>query len=243
VAGPDTAIGDSAIGDTAGADAVGVDTTTGLPARRQNFAPANGWPVPERSILTMSEGRIDSIPELYSANPYNFLIEEPVDMQVGDLAFTIPGERILLPADVFLLNIIQNAVGDRPVYFATTTQAYDRIGLGGNLVRHGIALKLMESPIQPSAADGIHAMPASIGIPGRYVDLPRTDALLWDVFVHRGGLPDEWEFWPEPSTRNIPLYYLYAHYAAYAAHMLEGEEEAAARHMERVEAWRALAER
>ncbi len=223
-----------------GSVALELDTLDGSP---RTFAPAEGWPEPQRSILTMTEGRIDSIPQLYAANPYNFLVEEPVDMRVGELAFTIPGERILLPADVFLLNIIQNAVGDRPVYFATTTQAYDRIGLGGNLVRHGIALKLMETPIEADPAAGIHAMPETIGIPGRFVDLPRTDALVWDVFVHRGGIPDEWGFWPEPSTRNIPLYYLYAHYAAYAAHTLNEEEEQAARHLERVEAWRGLAER
>jgi hypothetical protein len=164
-------------------------------------------------------------------------------MQAGELRFTIPGQRILLPADVFLLNIVQNAVGDRPVYFATTTQAYDRIGLSRNLIRHGLALKVMETPIQPNAQAGIFAMPETIGIPGDYVDLARTDTLLWDVFVHRGGIPDDWDFWPEPSTRNIPLYYVYAHYAAYAAHTLTGDEEQAQRHLERVEAWRALADR
>ncbi|MFW6331572.1 MAG: DUF2723 domain-containing protein [Gemmatimonadota bacterium] len=209
----------------------------------EGIAPAGGWSLPERSILTMSTSRIDSIPRLYAANPYNFLIEEPVQMRAGDLSFTLTGERILLPADVFLLNIVQDAAGDRPVYFATTTQAYDRIGLGDYLIRQGVALKLMERPIEPSPEEGLYALPENIGIPGDIIDLPRTDTLLWDVFVHRGGIPDEWEFWPEPSTRNIPLYYLYAHYAAYAAHTMIGEEEAAERHLERVEAWRGLSER
>ncbi len=209
----------------------------------EGVAPDSGWGTPERSILGMSQARIDSIPQIYAANPYNFLIEEPMSMEVGELEFTLPGNRILLPADVFLLNIVQNALGDRPIYFATTTQAYDRIGLGDKVLRQGIALRLMERPIQVDSARGIFQLPESIGIPGRYIDLPRTDTLLWDVFVHRGGIPDEWAFWPEPSTRNIPLYYLYAHYASYAAHSLMGEEEQAERHLERVEAWRALAER
>ena len=87
------------------------------------------------------------------------------------------------------------------------------------------------------------ALPENLQIAGGYIDLPRTDTLLWDVFVHRGGIPDEWEFWPEPSTRNIPWYYLYAHYAAYAAHTMLGEEQKAARHLDRFEAWRELAER
>jgi hypothetical protein len=208
-----------------------------------DIAPSDGWDPPTRSILPMSEGRIDSIPMLYNQNPYNFLIEEPVQMQAGQISFTIPGQRVLLPADVFLLNIIQAALGDRPVYFASTTQAYGRVGLGRHLIRHGIALKLSPEPLQPDAARGIYALPESIQLPGDYVDLPRTDSLAWNVFVHRGGIPDEWEFWPEPSTTNIPYYYAYAHYAGYAGHLLKGEEEAAQRHIERFEAWTALAER
>ena len=208
----------------------------------EGIVPEDGWEEPTRSILQMSMGRIDSIPILYNSNPYSFQIEEPVQMRAADITFTIPGGRWLLPADVFMLNIVQNSLGDRPIYFATTTQAYSRVGLGSNLVRHGLALKLVPEPIQPDAARGIYAMPESMQLPGDYVDLPRTDSLLWNVFVHRGGIPDEWEFWPEPSTTNIPFYYAYAHLAAYAAHVLKGEEDAAARHLQRVEAWRTLAE-
>ncbi|MFW6205920.1 MAG: DUF2723 domain-containing protein [Gemmatimonadota bacterium] len=208
----------------------------------EGVAPSHGWSPPTRSILTMSADRIDSIPALYARNPYNFYVEEPLEVQAGQTSFTVPGDRVLLPADVFLLNIIQNALGDRPVYFATTTQAYNRIGLGNQLLRQGIALKLPDAPPQPNVADGIYAMPESVQLPGPFIDLPRTDALLWDVFVHRGGIPDEWAFWPEPSTTNIPFYYLYAHYAAYAAHTLADNEDEATRHMERAEAWRRLAE-
>ncbi|NIP80254.1 MAG: DUF2723 domain-containing protein [Gemmatimonadetes bacterium] len=206
----------------------------------QNIAPPGGWSAPTRSILDMPDERIDEIPALYAANPYNFMIEEPVRVDAGMLSFTVPGERFLLPADVFLLNIVQNSVGDRPVYFATTTQAYNRVGLYDALLRQGLALRIMEQPIVPDAEHGIYALPESIQVPGAFVDLPRTDTLLWNVFVHRGGIPDEWEFWPEPSTRNIPYYYLYAHYAAYAAHTLTGEDELARRHLDRVEAWSQL---
>ncbi|MFW5951481.1 MAG: protein O-mannosyl-transferase family [Gemmatimonadota bacterium] len=208
----------------------------------EGVASREEWAPPTQSILTMPEARIDSIPVLYARNPYNFLIEEPLEVRAGEITFTVPGDRVLLPADVFLLNIIQNSLGDRPVYFATTTQAYNRIGLAGRLIRQGIALKLPDTPVEPDSAAGIYAMPESVQVPGTYIDLPRTDTLLDDVFVHRGGIPDEWEYWPEPSTTNIPFYYLYAHYAAYAAHTLADNEEEAARHMERAEAWRTLAE-
>jgi hypothetical protein len=203
-------------------------------------APAGGWQPPTRSILPMTDGRIDSIPLLYAANPYDFLVQEPFQVQADQLTFTVPGNRILLPADVFLLNIIQTSLGDRPIYFATTTQAYERVGLTEHLVRQGLALKVHNGDLQPDPERGIHPMPDMIQVPERFLDLPRTDALIWDVFVHRGGIPDQWAFWPEPSTTNIPWYYVFAHYTAYAIHMTLGNEEAAERHIERFEAWRRL---
>ena len=201
-----------------------------------DLAPEEGYTVPTRSILDMSAAQVDSIPAMYNANPYNFYLENSLRVQAGDLTFTVPGQRVLLPADVFLLRIIQAARGDRPIYFATTTQAYDRVGLRDKLLRQGVALKLV-GDIQPDAERGIYAMPAQYQIGGAFVDLPRTDTLLWNTFVHRGGIPDEWEFWPEPSTKNIPMYYAYAHFAAAVAHELKGEAEEAARHVERYEAW------
>jgi hypothetical protein len=207
-----------------------------------DLAPAPEWRVPTRSILPLTDARIDSIPLLYATNPYNFLVQEPFQVQADQLTFTVPGSRILLPSDVFLLNIVQTALGDRPIYFATTTQAYDRIGLREHLVRQGLALKLYNGEIGEDPDRGIYAIPDLIQVPERFVDLPRTDSLMWDVFVHRGGLPDQWRFWPEPSTTNIPWYYVFAHYAAYATHLVLGNQEYANRHLERVEAWRRLGE-
>jgi hypothetical protein len=208
----------------------------------QDLGAGQDWQPPTRSILPMTEGRIDSIPLLYAMNPYNFLVEEAFEVQAGDITFTVPGNRFLLPADVFLLNIVQSSLGDRPIYFATTTQAYERIGLGPYLLRQGLALKLHNGSLQEDPDRGIHAIPDMIQVPEPFVDLPRTEALLQDVFVHRGGIPDEWGFWPEPSTTNIPWYYVFAHYTAYATHMVLGNEEEAAIHMDRFEAWRRLAE-
>lgn len=216
---------------------------TGAVAMSGMAPPGEEWPTPSKAILQMTDTRIDSIPMLYNQNPYNFLIQDPVRMSAAQISWTIPGQRVLLPADVFMLNIIQASLGDRPVYFATTTQAYSRAGLGQHLIRQGIALKLSPTPIRPDAADGIYAMPEAMQLPGDFVDLPRTDSLLADVFMHRGDVPDGWAFWPEPSTTNIPYYYAYAHYASYAAHSLMGQQEEAQRHLDRAEAWRALAER
>jgi hypothetical protein len=207
-----------------------------------DVAPTDGWRPPTQSILPLSDDRIDSVPQLYAANPFNFLVQAPFEVQADQLTFTVPGNRVLLPADVFLLNIVQASLGDRPIYFATTTQAYDRIGLRDHLIRQGLALRVHNGPIEADPAAGIHPVPDMIQVPEGFIDLPRTDALLWDVFVHRGGIPDDWAFWPEPSTTNIPWYYVFAHYTAYSVHAVLGNDEEAERHLERFDAWRRLGE-
>jgi len=205
---------------------------------------AAGYAPPTRSILNGSDEWIDSIPATYSANPYQFLLPNAVQIRADSLTFTVQGNRVLLPSDVFMLNIIQTAMGNRPVYFATTTQAYGRVGLSGNLVRHGVALKLINGQAEADPERGIYAMPANAAqVAGAFVDLPRTDTLVWNVFMHRGGIPDKWDHWREPSTRNIPLYYFYAHYAAAQAHNLLGEQDEVQRHLDRMDAWGALSER
>jgi hypothetical protein len=219
----------------------GPETETGrIPV--EELDPAPRWRTPTRSILPLSDERIDSIPQLYATNPWSFALRDSLSVQAADISFTVPAGRVLLPADFFLLSIIQAALGDRPIYFATTTQAYDRVGLRDHLVRQGLALRVAESPLEPDPERGIHPIPDMIAMPERFIDLPRTDSLLWDVFVHRGGIPDEWEFWPEPSTTNIPWYYVFGHYSAYATHLSAGNEEAAAAHLERFDAWRRLGE-
>ena len=47
---------------------------------------------------------------------------------------------------------------------------------------------------------------------GPAVDVPRTELLVDQVFVHRSGLP-AWDHWPDHSTIGIPNYYAWAYYA------------------------------
>ena len=83
----------------------------------------------------------------------------------------------MLPADIFMGYIINTSMGDRPIYFATTTQAFEELNLSHFLVRQGVAYKLNDGPVQPDPAKGLVAMPVneSAAISGFFVDLPRTE--------------------------------------------------------------------
>src|SRR5690606_40170741 len=78
---------------------------------------------------------------------------------------------------------------------------------------------------------------------GPYLDLPRTDSLVWNVFMHRGGIPDGWNHWVDVATQSIPLYYAYTHIATAQAHAMRGDSTQVDRHMERANAWHTLGRR
>ena len=161
---------------------------------------------PTRSILEgFSDAQIDQFAQTFQDVPRD------TPIQIGNIQTVIPAQPFgLLPADLFTLAIIRNSLGDRPVYFATTTQSYEQLGLRPYLIRQGFALKLNNGPIQPNPATGLVPVdPASIGagLSGAYIDTRRSTFLADSVFMHRGGFPTEWSRWVDIATTNIPLYY------------------------------------
>jgi len=197
-----------------------------------------GTHLPTETILPLSDAEIDQI-----AKSPPWLTERPVTFRAGAIQSTIPAGRVMLPADVFLAQIVTSAIDDRPIYFATTTQSYEALGLAPFLIRQGVAYKVHNGPVNPAKLPGVHEIPQTpgTGMLGTYLDLPRTDTLLWDVFIHRSGIPDEWTHWVDRATQGIPLYYAYTHFAAAQVHGVLGDDAEVARHMERVNAWLRLA--
>ncbi len=202
--------------------------------------PGPGRRLPTHSIFELSDTEIEQV-----TRSGVLPIQSPRTLEIGDVQTTLSPGTVMLPADVFLTYLVINNIEDRPIFFATTTQAYRKLALDPHLVRQGVAFKLQAFPDAAAADSGIYRLPDERYTPltGQQVDLPRTDSLLWNVFMHRGGIPDEWDHWVDAPTQGIPSYYLYAHLAAWQAHMLIGEEDRAERHLERINAWRELAER
>jgi hypothetical protein len=196
----------------------------------------------------LSPEEIDSVTEAFAADIYSFYLPSSLQVTADELEFTVPGGGILAPAHFFMLHMIQNAMGDRPIYFASTTAEYQRLGLTDHLIREGVAFRVSDGPIRTVAEDpdsGIVEIPEipERAATGRYLNLPRTEELLSEVFVHRTGIPDNWSHWVDEATSGIPYYYAFTHLAVTQANVVLGNEEAARQHMERVEAWSRLGQR
>ncbi|MBI4519950.1 MAG: hypothetical protein HY701_03885, partial [Gemmatimonadetes bacterium] len=189
---------------------------------------------PSGSILPLDDETIDRI-----ALGGLYRVGEPLTYEAGAVTATIASGVILQPWHYFAIAILRSSLGDRPIYFASTTNAYEPLGLTQMLVRQGLAYKLHNGSLETASPPGVVALQASAlnAVTGRWLDVDRTNALVWDVFVHRGGIPDEWRFWPDKPTRGIPNYYAWAHYALAQAALQAGDQPAVDRNVERAEVW------
>ena len=117
-----------------------------------------------------------------------------------------------------------------------------RHGLRRYIVRQGVAYRLWPGDPAPLQASGI----AQVGDPNRlsgvglWVDTERTRTLVEEVYVHRSGLPDGWDYWRDPSSLGIPTYYALAYFALYREAGLRGDTATANRMLRRMEAWNEL---
>ncbi|MGH7503601.1 MAG: glycosyltransferase family 117 protein [Longimicrobiales bacterium] len=186
--------------------------------------------VPTRSIVPLSDEEI-----LQIANTPPYLLQQARSYDAGDLRSDLPANSVIIPSDLFLGSIIRTAIEDRPIYFAMTTQAYEELALRPYLIRQGVAFKLNNGPVVADSVRGILPTPPSqIGaFTGPWIDLPRTEALVSDVFVHRGGFPVTWGHWVDSATEGIPFYYGYTHYGLAEVYSSIGRSEDAERHAAR----------
>ncbi len=163
---------------------------------------------PTESIVPLTDEQITEV-----ANTPPYLLNQARVFRAGNLETVLPENSIMIPSDAFMAAMINTAIDDRPVYFAMTTQAYEELNLRQYLIRQGVAFKLNNGPVQADSARGIYAVPESeAGLVGPYVDLPRTQTLIDDVYVHRGGFPTQWGHWVDSATEGIPFYYAYTHF-------------------------------
>jgi hypothetical protein len=196
--------------------------------------PPPGQRPPTRGIIQLSDEQIRQV-----ANTPPYLLPQAQQFAAGNISTILPANDLVIPADAFMASIIRAAVGDRPVYFAMTTQAFEELHLRPYLIRQGVAFKLHDGPVPADTATGIIAVPNSelSSLIGPYVDLNRSEALLTDVFVHRNGFPEEWGHWGDSATEGIPFYYGYSHYGLALVYEALGNREAAERHIRRGEAF------
>jgi hypothetical protein len=192
---------------------------------------------PTRSILPLSDEEIERVTQF----GYVQLPQDVVFEQAG-IRTTFPANTVLPAADQFILSIIKQAWGDRPIYFAVTTNAHRKLGLDPYTMRQGVAYKLI-TPEQASAP-GVVRMPQNLPyspIFGAYLDVPRTQTLLHQTFEY--GDLQERPHWTDDATRGIPTYYGYAFISLAQGEEMLGLSAAAQRDVKEAEQWLALSER
>ncbi len=192
---------------------------------------------PRRSILALDDATIDRVAQ--TVVPLREARQ--VDLGLGVTA-TLSQGMSLYPWHQFALAVISNSLGDRPVYFASSGNAGDVLGLSPYLVRQGLAYKLNPGVPDPDAQEGVVELtptPLS-GVTGVWLDEARTRTLAWDVFTHQGGLPEAWDVWPHRAVLGVPSYYAWVHYSLYQAAAQEEVTERAERNLQEAEEWARL---
>jgi hypothetical protein len=188
---------------------------------------------PTRAIHALSDDEVDRLPSIQ---------EVPGGQRVvfsDRLSVDLATARYLTHPDFMVYRIVQNSLGDRPVYFAATSPpVYQAWDLGPKLLRQALAYKLVNGPIE--STDEVVSLSES-AIPVPWIDRARSQELLWNVFQVDYLLQEE--FWFEPSTRaSIPAQYYYAYATLALAHELRGEEAQSDASMARAERFFTLAQ-
>jgi hypothetical protein len=192
---------------------------------------------PTRSILPLEDEQIARVAVTVAP------IEEDRTLDLGQgVSARLRGQTLVYPWHQFALSIISFSLGDRPVYFASSGNAADELGLTPFLIRQGVAYRLNPGLPDPQAMEGVEELGVSplTAVTGMWLDVDRTRKLAWDVFLHRGGLPDGWARWPYRAVLGVPSYYAWVHYSLYQAAVQAEREEEALENMDRAEAWARL---
>ncbi|MDX1645770.1 MAG: DUF2723 domain-containing protein [Longimicrobiales bacterium] len=190
---------------------------------------------PTRSIIPLTDQQIDE------AATGVVPVEQSVVIDIGDIEARLPGGRYLSPWHRFALTLMREAIEDRPIYFASSGNAASSLGVAPYLVRQGLAFKLHDGELSEETTDFVSLDdPAVVPVTGEWLDPDRTRLLVDRVFVHRGGIPEEWAYWPDISTIGIPNYYSWA-YLALVQHAIQtGDAQALAEYRPDARAWAEL---
>ena len=157
------------------------------------------WPKPSGSPIKMTMGQADSVPAYIQ-------LDQPMTFQGGPIKATIDPQRLSIPgvlqrADIFVLRMIADSYGERPIYLSRTSAGYgNELGLGSYLLTQGLATKLFVPPASPGK-DTLLVSGAG------WVDVQRTK-VLWDsVFTAQKSISKRSDWVDRPSV-GIPYLYV-----------------------------------
>jgi hypothetical protein len=154
----------------------------------------SAWPHPKEPVFSLTTAQLDSLPEAMQV-PEN----GGVSFDSLKIAF---GQDIMMLQDLATIFLIRDNMGKRPIFFSWSDGGYpdQTLGLSPYLVSQGLVRKLMPKPV--TATDSIVLSP-SLG----YLDVPRTEKLLWDVYRWPAAARDRPRGWVDrPSGSILQLY-------------------------------------
>jgi hypothetical protein len=131
-------------------------------------------------------------PMRFDAGPYHAIVD-PRQLPHG----------VLERADAFVLRMIQEGAGGRPIYFARSGMNVPRaLGLENNVLTQGLAAKLFVPPASASQD--------TMRVPGDgWLDVRRTEQLWNTVFTGQHSTVADGRWIDRPSA-SMPLLYVFA---------------------------------
>ena len=163
---------------------------------------SGSWPRPEQPWMgNIYRGTADTLPEFV-------VVDSPVTGRLGPINVALdpaqlPVSGILTRVDLALLQLIKENLGRRPIYFAGTTASYpDQLGLGPYLVTQGMVRELKTSVVVPDSTVQLSR------VQGRYIDVPRTTALGFEVYHRAEAARRRPQGWVDKPSQNILLPYI-----------------------------------
>ena len=149
-------------------------------------------------------------------------LDSDFSLSLAEVNGIYPAGVELTRGDLLTLRIIQDARGERPVYFSGTGGTIARLGLGQWGVRHGLAVKLQ--PVAQGLAPPGWVSPGTVSNP-EWIDVDRSLRLYREVYSFRGIKGRR--TWPDRSV-SVIWQFVYATDAMHRGVRLAGGDPALA---------------
>jgi hypothetical protein len=178
--------------------------------------PSPTWPHPKEPVFSLTTAQLDSLPEAMQ-------VPEKGGVTFDSLKIAF-GQDVMMLQDLATIFLIRDNMGKRPIFFSWSDGGYpdQTLGLSPYLVSQGLVRKLMPRPVE--ASDSIVLSP-SLG----YLDVPRTEKLLWDVYHWPTAARDRPRGWVDRPSGSILQLYAVIYGGAARAFDSAGRKDLAAR--------------
>ena len=171
------------------------DSTASIPLWRTGT-----WTRPTEPVLGLSIEELDALPEYQQVPKGSGIKFDSLTLRFGS--------EVLMLQDLATLALIRQNMGKRSIHFSWSTGSYpdQTFGLSDNLVSQGFVRKLMPTRVMPN--DSIVESPV-VG----FMDLPRTQALMWNSYHWQSAARDRPFGWIDPPSGTILQLYSVMYHA------------------------------